>query len=1351
MNLINHTKTIKHKPPRLWLWPVIAFILLSILGSTDAKASCTARFTYSVSANAVTFYDSSTFSSTGKHTYTWIWGDGTSNGSGTNPTHKYAHYDTTYHVCLAIYDSATGCRDTICKYVKTNGICTAQFTYSISGKTVSVKSTSTSSSGNIRLHWLFKRSGGSTIDQAHNVTSYSYTLPYYDSSYYVCLSMYDTVSNCSDTKCTSIKAGTNPASKACNANFTYTVAGDTVTFTDSSKFSTSGFHIRSWSFGDGKTAGGTSISHVYPYYDSTFHVCLSVYDSSSGCGDTICKYITTGKGKCSAGFTDSVSGKTVYFKSTSTSSSGNIKLLWYFDHWWGTGIAKARNVTTYSYTFPNYDSSYLVCLTMHDSVSNCSNTKCITIKTGTSGSSGTCKARFKYSVSGRSISFTDSSSYASTGKHYITWIYGDGNTGTGSTASHTYTYYDSTYHVCLAIKDSTTGCRDTVCMYIKTGKGSCYAYFTDSIVGKTVYFKNHSSTTSGAYNLTWTFGDGTTAHNTTAISHTYASFATSYGVCLTVTDSISKCSNGYCVKVITGSASGGCRAGFKSYAGGNTIYFTDSSSFASTGKHSYTWLFGDGTTGTGYPMKHAYALYGTTYHACLAIYDSSTGCRDTFCASVTTEPGNCKASFTDSISGKTVYFTNTSTSSTSTYKLKWSFGDGTVAHNVSSYTHTFPNYDSTYHVCLTITDSISNCSDTYCANLKMHSNGTAGCTAYFSWTDNGSGQIQFKDLSSSASGKHTVSWSFGDKGTSTAFNPTHTYTANGLYYVCLTIKDSAAGCTNTYCDSVYVQACYASFGFNYKNGSLVYNFTDQSSTKYPHSTLWTFGDGTSSTAKNPTHTYSRYGQNITVCLTVKDSVTGCTSQYCSDFKTSCKLAIFAYTVNKRTVTFTNASNSTQYIWWSFGDSRYDSTHLHSVSHTYTGHDTIFHVCLYTRDSNYCSADTCLYIKVPYTPCDANFTYSINDKTVDFKAFDSSHASADYSWEIGDETKHGSSTSFTFSSYDSVTVCLTVTDTSANCSAHYCASFKLIQPTYCISGDVYANKNSAGSGKAYLITYDPMDSSVTAIDTESLVVDTAGTHYKFCGLTPGTYYVKAALDTNSINYSDYVPTYYEKHEKWKQADSIVIVSSDQTGKDIKMKKGHNSGGNGFISGTVYKGAGKNGDPVPGLEVLLYDMDGNIIDYTYSDINGHYQFQYLPYDKYEVWPEVAGLTTVPGFRTLNDSNSSVQADIVITPTQAIVKNANDDIKQSLIDADNASIYPNPVYNNMYVKLHSSAMQQARIMVYDMTGKVAYNQTEMLQPGDQTISIDTKTLPSGLYMMQVQMGHDSHVLQTKFIKAQ
>lgn len=49
----------------------------------------------------------------------------------------------------------------------------------------------------------------------------------------------------------------------------------------------------------------------------------------------------------------------------------------------------------------------------------------------------------------------------------------------------------------------------------------------------------------------------------------------------------------------------------------------------------------------------------------------------------------------------------------------------------------------------------------------------------------------------------TYSWNFGDgSATSSATNPNHIYSANGAYYVCLTVSN--AGGSNTYCDSVHV-------------------------------------------------------------------------------------------------------------------------------------------------------------------------------------------------------------------------------------------------------------------------------------------------------------------------------------------------------------------------------------------------------------------------------------------------------------------------------------------------------------------------------------------------------------------
>ena len=59
------------------------------------------------------------------------------------------------------------------------------------------------------------------------------------------------------------------------------------------------------------------------------------------------------------------------------------------------------------------------------------------------------------------------------------------------------------------------------------------------------------------------------------------------------------------------------------------------------------------------------------------------------------------------------------------------------------------------------------------------------------------------NLSNGGSGTYTFQWSFGDGATSSDPYPTHTYSGNGPYDLCLTIDDGA-GCTDTYCDSVSV-------------------------------------------------------------------------------------------------------------------------------------------------------------------------------------------------------------------------------------------------------------------------------------------------------------------------------------------------------------------------------------------------------------------------------------------------------------------------------------------------------------------------------------------------------------------
>jgi len=121
------------------------------------------------------------------------------------------------------------------------------------------------------------------------------------------------------------------------------------------------------------------------------------------------------------------------------------------------------------------------------------------------------------------------------------------------------------------------------------------------------------------------------------------------------------------------------------------------------------------------------------------------------------------------------------------------------------------------------------------------------------------------------------SWTFGDGGTSSAQNPNHTYNNAGTYTVILTASNAAGSDDETKVNYITVNPCnppVAAFVGTPTSGDypLEVAFTDQS-TNSPTSWSWTFGDGGTSTAQNPAHTYTTAG-TYTVTLTAAN---GCGS------------------------------------------------------------------------------------------------------------------------------------------------------------------------------------------------------------------------------------------------------------------------------------------------------------------------------------------------------------------------------------------------------------------------------------------------------------------------------------------
>jgi PKD repeat protein len=132
--------------------------------------------------------------------------------------------------------------------------------------------------------------------------------------------------------------------------------------------------------------------------------------------------------------------------------------------------------------------------------------------------------------------------------------------------------------------------------------------------------------------------------------------------------------------------------------------------------------------------------------------------------------------------------------------------------------------------------------------------------------------VNFTDQSTGNSTSWT--WDFGDGSNSTQQNPAHTYNALGDYTVQLTATNACGSDAEIKTNYIHVDPCIppvANFVASATSGNAPFtvNFTDQSSGS-PTSWSWDFGDGGSSTQRNPSHIYNAAG-TYTVTLTVTNT------------------------------------------------------------------------------------------------------------------------------------------------------------------------------------------------------------------------------------------------------------------------------------------------------------------------------------------------------------------------------------------------------------------------------------------------------------------------------------------------
>ncbi|MFZ9387879.1 MAG: PKD domain-containing protein [Chitinophagaceae bacterium] len=130
------------------------------------------------------------------------------------------------------------------------------------------------------------------------------------------------------------------------------------------------------------------------------------------------------------------------------------------------------------------------------------------------------------------------------------------------------------------------------------------------------------------------------------------------------------------------------------------------------------------------------------------------------------------------------------------------------------------------------------------------------------------GLINFTDLSVANTGTIVSwAWDFGDGGTSTLQNPSHTYAAAGTYNVTLVVTTDK-GCISTNPSQQVTVYAKPLAGFIIPEVCLndtYAQFTDTSQVAAPDNIAqwaWDFGDGGTSTLQNPQHSYTATGSYV---------------------------------------------------------------------------------------------------------------------------------------------------------------------------------------------------------------------------------------------------------------------------------------------------------------------------------------------------------------------------------------------------------------------------------------------------------------------------------------------------------
>ena len=303
---------------------------------------------------------------------------------------------------------------------------------------------------------------------------------------------------------------------------------------------------------------------------------------------------------------------------------------------------------------------------------------------------------------------------------------------------------------------------------------------------------------------------------------------------------------------------------------------------------TFNWNFGDGSTSTQQNPSYTYQNEGN-YVASFTVEDANSK-SDNDSVSVSVSGPNlpavtASANPTSGLAPLTVNFSCSVSGGTSPYSYSWIFGDGSTS-TLQNPSHTYATA-GTYTASITVTDA-SSAQDSDTITITVGSDLVPVVNSVSANPASGMAPLAVSFTCNASGGNPPLaySWAFGDGGTSSSQNPSHTYTSSGTYTATCTVIDNDLDSDS---DSVIITVgtdstpIITSISASPTSGTapLIVNFSCSASGGNPPLTyLWQFGDGASSSSATTTHTYTSAGNYTATCI-----VTDVDGDSDSDFRT----------------------------------------------------------------------------------------------------------------------------------------------------------------------------------------------------------------------------------------------------------------------------------------------------------------------------------------------------------------------------------------------------------------------------------------------------------------------------------